>query len=103
MGKYSELYRKLTDLVRSGEVDGQEPKEILETYPDYAKMNMTTFRGKLRQIRQMLGKIPKKGKTNMLTPEHDLTRLKQTILIIQLNSMSVLRRYLLVEVLRELE
>lgn len=61
-GKYSELYRKLTDLVRSGEVDGQDPKEVLEAYPDYAKMNATTFRGKLRQIRQMLGKIPQKSK-----------------------------------------
>ncbi len=25
MGKYSELYRKRTDLVRSGEVDGRDP------------------------------------------------------------------------------
>ncbi len=66
MGKYSELYRKLTDLVRSGEGDGQDPKEILEAYPDYAKMNATMFRGKLRQIRQMLGKIPKNGKFNFL-------------------------------------
>ncbi len=61
MGKYSELYRKLTDLVRSGDVDGLDPKEILESHPDFTKMNPTTFRGKLRQIRTMLGKIPKKG------------------------------------------
>ena len=63
------------------------------------RKNATTFRGKLRQIRQMLGKIPKEGKTNMLTPENDLTRLKQAILRILVNSMSMLRRCLLVEVL----
>ena len=43
MGKYSELNRKLMDLVRSGEVDGQKPKEVLEAYPDYAKMNAKIF------------------------------------------------------------
>ena len=64
MGKYSELYRKLTDLVRSGQVDGLDPKEILEAYTDYSKMNPTTFRGKLRQIRTMLGKIPTKSMRN---------------------------------------
>ena len=64
MGKYSELYRNLTDLVRSGQVDGLDPKEILEAYPDYGRMNPTTFRGKVRQIRAMLGKIPKKSIRN---------------------------------------
>ena len=66
MGKYSELYPKLTDLLRFGELDCQYPKEILETYSDYAKINATILRGKLREIRQMLGKIPKKGKFNFL-------------------------------------
>ena len=51
MGKYSEPYHKLTDLIRSGQVDGQDTKEIVEAFAEYTKMNPTTFRGKLRQIR----------------------------------------------------
>ena len=76
MGKYSELYRKLTELVRSGDVDGQDPKEILETYPDFTKMNTTTFRAKLRQIRTMLGKIPRKGTPVSRFSDFTLTILK---------------------------
>lgn len=88
-GKYSEIYRRLTDLVRSGEVDGQDPKEILEAYPDYAKMNATTFREKLRQMRQMLGKIPKKGKFSYTSRKHHLTCVKVKILRIQESFMNV--------------
>ena len=57
VGKYGELYLKLTELLRSRGVDGQDPKEILESYPDCAKMNSITFHTKLRKIRQMLGNI----------------------------------------------
>ncbi len=59
MGKHSQFSRKLTDLVRSGDVDGQEPKEILKDYTDYANMISNTFRGKLRKITQILEKYPK--------------------------------------------
>lgn len=60
MGKYSELYRNLTYIARSGDDDRQNSKDILEAYPEYSKMNPTILRGKLRLIRQMLCKNLKK-------------------------------------------
>ena len=52
MGKYSQLYRELADLVRTGKIQDMEPKQGLKLYPKFTSMNATTFRAKLREIRK---------------------------------------------------
>lgn len=56
MGKHAELYRQLADLVRSGQIDGQAPAEVLDMNPAFKDINVVTFRSKLREIRRMMGK-----------------------------------------------
>ena len=56
MGKHSELYRKLADLVRADKLDVMEPRTVLDAHEEFRIIKPLTFRANLREIRRMLGK-----------------------------------------------
>jgi len=53
MAKFSEYYRKIADLVRSGKIKDMAPMQVLASYPEFRAMSSSTFRAKLREIRNM--------------------------------------------------
>ena len=67
MGKHAELYRKLADLVRTGQLDDQLPAEVVESHPSFKDINIVKFRAKLREIRRMMGKPLSRGTTSNST------------------------------------
>ena len=59
--RHTEAYRKITDLVRSDQADGLEPKDLLKMDPLFSKMSSQNLRRKLREIRAISGKFSSKG------------------------------------------
>jgi len=66
MGKYSEYYRKIADLVSNGKIKGMAPMQVLASYPEFKAMSSSTFRAKLREIRNMIENEDDEGTSNFL-------------------------------------
>ena len=59
--KNKALYEVICALVKSGDADGKEPREVFPMRKEFKGMHKSTFRAYLRKIRSKLGKTLEAG------------------------------------------